>query len=184
MIPPTPGVRVTFRIRPTLVTSIAASYLFYPVLEVAAGSARRSAKHSSEFLNGAEKVAQALKDFHDATVTTKSLELAAAFAARAGGIAADAWIALPEALTGLKPADALRLLGRATEFLERGGGAALHILLSGGEILRRAPEIFDDWIDLLWAVAAHGNASLVAFVRSSPRFIRLLNAEVDDASVI
>ncbi len=173
--------RDTFRNVPTLITTIADSELSYSLLKVAAEISRRSAKHSSEFLNAAEKVALALKDFHDATVTTKSLELAAAFAARAGGIAADAWIALPEALTGLKPADALRLLGRATEFLERGGGAALHILLSGGEILRRAPEIFDDWIDLLWAVAAHGNASLVAFVRSSPRFIRLLNAEVDHA---
>src|SRR6266404_2822956 len=173
--------RDTFRNVPTLITTIADSELSYSLLKVAAEISRRSAKHSSEFLNAAEKVALALKDFHDATVTTKSLELAAAFAARAGGIAADAWIALPQALTGLKPADALRLLGRATEFLERGGGAALHILLSGGEILRRAPEIFDDWIDLLWAVAAHGNASLVAFVRSSPRFIRLLNVEVDHA---
>jgi len=173
--------RNTFRNVPALVTAIADSELSHSLLEVAAEISRRSAKHSSEFLNAAEKVAHALKDFHDATVTTKSLELAAAFATRAGGIAADAWTALPEALTGLRPPDALRLLGRATEFLERGGGAALHILLSGGEILRRAPEIFDDWIDLLWAVAAHGNASLVAFVRSSPRFIRLLNVEVDHA---
>jgi hypothetical protein len=57
------------------------------------------------------------------------------------------------------------------------------VLLAGGEILRRAREIFDDWIALLWVVAAHGNASLVAFVRSSPGFLRLLGADInrDDA---
>ena len=95
---------------------------------------------------------------------------------RAGGIAADAWTIIPEALAELSSTDAIRLLNRANDFLERGGGAALHILVAGGEILRRAPEIFDEWIELLWVVAAHGNASLVAFVRSSPGFIRLLNA--------
>ena len=56
--------------------------------------------------------------------------------------------------------------------------------IAGGEILRRAPEIFDEWIALLWVVAAHGNASLVAFVRSSPGFIRLLNADTNRAAAI
>ena len=72
----------------------------------------------------------------------------------------------------------------ANNFLERGGGAALHVLIAGGEILRRAPEIFDEWIALLWVVATHGNASLVAFVRSSPGFIRLLNADPNRAAAI
>jgi nitric oxide reductase NorD protein len=169
--------RETFRIVPALASTIADNALFQSVLEVAAEIARRSAKHSSEFLNASENVTRALKNFQDLDVTSRALELAGVFASRAGGIAADAWIALPTALAELSAADAQRLLARSSDFLERGGGAALHILLSGGEILRRAPEIFDDWVDLLWAVAIHGNASLVAFVRSSPRFIRLLGAE-------
>jgi len=173
--------RETFRKIPLLAAAIADPELFQSVLEIAAEVSRRSAKHSSEFLNASEKVAQALKELHDANVTAKALELAGAFAARAGGIAADAWATLPEALSGLQPGDAQRLLARADDFLERGGGVALHVLLAGGELLRRAPEIFDDWIDLLWTVAAHGNASLVAFIRSSPRFIRLLSTEVDRA---
>ncbi|HEX6716482.1 MAG TPA: VWA domain-containing protein, partial [Pyrinomonadaceae bacterium] len=70
------------------------------------------------------------------------------------------------------------------DFLERGGGAALHIFITGGETLRRAPEIFDEWISLLWVVAAHGNANLVAFVRSSPMFVRLLNTETNRSSAI
>ena len=51
--------------------------------------------------------------------------------------------------------------------------------MTGGEILRSLPEIFDEWVQLLWTVAAHGNASLVAFVRSGPRFIHTLASEPD-----
>ena len=144
------------------------------ILDIATEIARRSAKHSTEFINKSVEVSRVLLGFGDATVTDAALTLAGAFAARAGGIAADAWSSLPAALDELSPEDATRLLTRTGDFLERGGGASLQVLLSGGEILRRAPEIFDEWIDLLWVVAAHGNASLVAFVRSSPRFMRLL----------
>ena len=67
-------------------------------------------------------------------------------------------------------------------FLERGGAAALNFLIAGGEILRTLPECFDDWIDLLWAVAAHGNAGLVAFIRSSPAFFQTIAATKDQES--
>ena len=46
-------------------------------------------------------------------------------------------------------------------------------------MLRTLPEIFDDWVKLLWTVAQHGNASLIAFVRSSPRFVRTLGSDAD-----
>ena len=154
------------------------------VIEVATEIARRSAKHSAQFLNSSPHVTKTLRSFGDPDVTATALALAAAFATRAGGIAADAWSAIPEALAELSPADAKQLLTGANDFLERGGGAALHILLSGGEILRRAPEIFAEWITLLWIVAAHGNAGLVAFVRSSPGFLRLLGADTDRQQAI
>lgn len=147
------------------------------VLTVATEIARRSAKHSAEFLLASEEAANALARFEDTEVTTRALDLAGAFASRAGGIAADAWASVPKALALLEANDAKRLLDRTIEFLERGGGAALHIFLSGGEILRRAPPLFDDWIELLWVVASHGNASLIAFVRSTPSFVRILGAE-------
>ena len=38
-----------------------------------------------------------LKNFNDADLTAAALALASAFAARAGGIAADAWAVIPEA---------------------------------------------------------------------------------------
>ena len=154
------------------------------IIDVATDIARRSAKHSAEFLNVSGTVTRELKNFGDADLIASALALAGAFAARAGGIATDAWAVIPETLAEVSAPDASRLLKSANEFLERGGNAALHILIAGGEILRRAPEIFDEWIELLWVVAAHGNASLVAFVRSSPGFIRLLNVDPNRASAI
>jgi hypothetical protein len=176
--------RETLNSLPPLVRNIGDTDQVAAVIEVATEIARRSAKHSAEFLNASEHVIETLRSFDDPDVTAAALDLARSFATRAGGIAADAWGAIPEALAELSPAYANQLLTSANGFLERGGGAALHILLSGGEILRRAPEIFDEWVTLLWIVAAHGNAGLVAFVRSSPGFLRLVGADVNRAEAI
>ena len=165
----------TFQSLPAIAREINDARVLSAILEVATEIARRSAKHSTELINASAGVVHALAEFRSREVTDAALAVAGAFAARAGGIAADAWSSIPDAIHELSAADATRLLTRTNDFLERGGGAALQVLLSGGEILRRAPEIFDEWIELLWVVAAHGNASLVAFVRSSPRFLRLLN---------
>ena len=176
--------RETLHSFPSVATEIDDDELLRAILDVATEIARRSAKHSAEFLNAGSGVSRVLKSFQNPAVTAAALELSGAFAARAGGIAADAWATTPEAIAELSSSDALRLLKSANTFLERGGGAALHVLIAGGEILRRAPEIFDEWIALLWVVAMHGNASLVAFVRSSPGFIRILNADPNRAAAI
>ena len=176
--------RETLHSLPSLVGEIDDHEVLSTVIDIATEIARRSAKHSAEFLSASGQVSRELARFQDQNVTSAALALANAFALRAGGIASDAWTIIPEALAELSTSDAARLLKRANDFLERGGGAALHVLVAGGEILRRAPEIFDEWIELLWAVAAHGNASLVAFVRSSPGFIRLINVDTDRAAGI
>ncbi|HEU4508503.1 MAG TPA: VWA domain-containing protein [Pyrinomonadaceae bacterium] len=176
--------RETLASIPALVGEIEDVDVLASICEVATEIARRSAKHSAEFLSVSSHVWRQLRGFNDPALTSAALGLAGAFASRAGGIAADAWSIIPEALAELSATDATRLLTRANEFLERGGGAALHVLVAGGEILRRAPEVFDEWIELLWVVAAHGNASLVAFVRSSPGFVRLLNVDSDRATAV
>ena len=176
--------RETLHSLPTLTAEINDDDLLRAILDIATEIARRSAKHSAEFLNAGATVAHELNSFQNVELTSAALDLAGAFAARAGGIAADAWAVMPEAMADLSATDAIRLLKNAKAFLERGGGAALHVLIAGGEILRRAPEIFAEWIALLWVVATHGNASLVAFVRSSPGFIRLLNTDSNRAAAI
>jgi hypothetical protein len=169
----------TFREIPALVAAIGDPVLTRSILEIAAEVARRSARHSADFLNASKEVAAVLRQYNDEVLTRKVLSLAGAFASRAGGIAADAWAALPQALSKLDAEAAQDLIECSERFLERGGGAALNVMLSGAEILRNMPEVFHDWIDLLWTVASHGNASLVAFVRSSPGFIHVLSTEAD-----
>lgn len=176
--------RETLHSLPALDAEVDDDEMLRAILDVATEIARRSAKHSAEFLNASSTVSPELKSFQNADLIAAALDLAGAFASRAGGIAADAWSVIPEAIAELSTTDARRLLKSANDFLERGGGAALQMLIAGGEILRRARETFDEWIALLWVVASHGNASLVAFVRSSPGFIRLLNADPDRAAAI
>jgi hypothetical protein len=170
----------TFRNVATLAKNLSDDELLIPSLEVAVEIARRSAKHSAEFLTQTPEVIERLRRIGNPDVTNKGIALAAEFAARAGGIAADAWAALPAALRKLEPDKALKLIDNTVRFLERGGGSAVQVLITGGEILRTMPEIFDEWVKLLWTVAQHGNASLVAFVRSSPRFVRALG-DIDRA---
>ncbi len=169
----------TLRNAPALSQSIGNNATLQSVLAVAGEISRRSAKHSAEFLERTPEVIVYLNQFKNAEVTQKGIELATEFASRAGGISADAWSALPSTLANLSSTDTLRLLDHTMKFLERGGGSALQVLITGGEILRSLPEIFDEWVKLLWTVAAHGNASLVAFVRSGPRFIHTLASEPD-----
>jgi hypothetical protein len=102
----------------------------------------------------------------------EAIDLIKAFAEHAGGIAADAWAALPAAFDRLPAAECSRLIKRATNFLDRGGAVAFHFLTAGGDLLRALPDCFESWIELLWTIAPHGNAALVAFVRASPRFFQ------------
>jgi hypothetical protein len=183
----------TFRHAPELAEVIHDAESFRSIYEVAGEISRRSAKHSADFLNATPDVTQRLRlgnyppataEGTDKSVTSAAIALVAAFATRAGGIAADAWTAAPGAIKKLDADQALKLMRCSTDFLERGGGAALHVLISGGEILRTLSELFDDWINLLWTVAAHGNAGLVAFIRASPSFFQNLTAQTDRRSAI
>jgi len=174
----------TLRNLPALSNTISDPIQLAALIEVSSEIARRSAKHSAEFLKQTPEVLERLRRIKNPEVTKQGIELAAEFASRAGGIAADAWAALPSALGNLDSPNALKLLNSTVGFLERGGGSALQVLITGGDILRTLPKIFDEWLLLLWTVARHGNASLVAFVRSSPRFVRSLASEPDQVRLL
>jgi nitric oxide reductase NorD protein len=185
----------TFRGAATLAVNVNDPESLRSIYEVAAEISRRSAKHSADFLNATPRVIGRLLKNDDSpdtpgdagqVMTRAAIDLAAAFAERAGGIAADAWASLPEAIAGLDADRARKLMRRTTSFLDRGGAAALNVLIAGGDILRALPESFEDWIDLLWSVASHGNAGLVAFVRASPAFFQSITttAARKDASTL
>jgi hypothetical protein len=183
MILSAPTAAETFRSAPSLAAKVKDAELLRSIYEVAAEISRRSAKHSADFLKSTPAAISALAPFSGGAsqndITSTAINLASAFAERAGGIAADAWAVLPAAIDRLDTEHAVKLMRRASSFLERGGAAALHVLIAGGDILRTLPECFDEWIDLLWAVAAHGNAGLVAFVRSSPAFFQTISGRKD-----
>ncbi len=169
----------TFGRAPGLAGEVNDPELLRSIFEIAAEISRRSGKHAADFLNAAPQVSALLRKFADRAVKDAAVSLALAFAARAGGIAADAWAVLPQAIARLDADKALKLMRRAGDFLERGGGAALHTLVAGGEILRVLPEAFEEWINLLDTVAAHGNAGLVAFIHASPAFFQAITAAAE-----
>jgi hypothetical protein len=171
----------TFKEAPALAEQVRDEEALRQIYEIAAAIARRSAKHSAEFLQATPAV---FDTQHPPEVLNAAVNLARAFAEHAGGIAADAWTSLPAATERLDTEQSLRLMKRATDFLERGGAPALQVLLSGGEVLRALPECFDDWIELLWAIAPQGNASLVVFIRSSPQFFQMLASADAKSSAI
>ena len=176
----------TYRRGPEVARAVGDPELLRRVFEVALEVARRSARHSSDFLAATPETAARLSAFREedhergavgdegaaveggGRVWAAALGLAESFAQRVGGIAADMWAALPSAVEGLSADDALRLFRQSESFLDRGGAAALHVLASGGEVMRLAPEAFDGWGALLRTVAAHNNACLVALARTGP----------------
>jgi nitric oxide reductase NorD protein len=168
----------TFRRAPSLARAVADPEALASVFDIAVEVARRSARHSADFLEAVPRVFAHFAGFGESggrRLARASLRAVHSFAARAGGMAAEVWSSLPEATRGLDADAALTLLHHAETFLERGGAAALQVLSAGGETLRLAPAAFADWVALLRAVADHGNAPLVALARTSPAFFRSLS---------
>jgi nitric oxide reductase NorD protein len=198
----------TLRLAPEVARSVHDAALLAGVFRAASEIARRSARHSAEFLRQTPTVFAHLRknfdadeerqianddqknlaadDARDADDDQKNLSgdatevaraavaLAEAFAARAGGIAADAWGALPAATEKLTADQSVSLFERTSEFLDRGGATGLHVLVAGGETLRLAPQVFDEWIELLRAVGEQGNAVVVALARATPATLRAI----------
>ena len=167
----------TYLRAPAVAGSTADAELLRRIFEVAVEISRRSAKHGADFIAATpaalSRLSQADAPAYD-RVAYAAVDTAYDFAVQSGGIAADLWASVPEALEELSAEASLRLLRHASEFLNRGGTAALHAFVAGGEVLRLAPEVFDEWSELLRAVAEHGNACLVGLARTSPQFFRSL----------
>ena len=163
----------SFESIPRLSKKIGDDDFLFEILKLAADIAGRSAKHSAEFLDHTPAIAQSLKKFGDDAARTKDsvIKLAAQFAARTGGMTADLWKILPESLAKLSGEQAVVLTQKATEFLEFGGSVTLHFIKSGGEVVRRAEAVFEDWCGVLLKIGASGNAILISFIRSTPQFI-------------
>lgn len=166
----------TFNLIPELAGHIKDPEFLASVLALAVDIANRSAKHSADFLKHSPNVANAVaaigdnRDSLDPDITRALIDLASAFAARTGGMAADLWAHLPEALEGLDREAAIRLSEQAAKMLEHGGSVTLHFLTAGSAVLRTDTKVFDDWCSVLRQIAPQGNAIHIAFLRATPKF--------------
>ncbi len=171
----------TFRLVPQLAEKIGDDELLSEMLRLAAEIANRSAKHSSDFLKHTPFVADAIRAVGESQLTADGelnkqvaesiIALGFHFASRTGGMTADLWAILPESLNELSPANAVLLANSATDFLEHGGSVTLHFVTAGGSVLRHEAGVFGDWCDVLGVIAPQGNATLIAFLRATPKFL-------------
>lgn len=166
----------SFELIPKISVEITDKKLLGDTLNLAADIAQRSAKHSADFLTNASATSQAISSFGDPRVNDAVFALANDFANRTGGLTAELWQILPDAFENLSADAAIRLVRNAVGFLEFGGSVTLHFVTSGSNVLRDAPKAFDDWTALSRTIAAHGNAVLISFLRSTPKFLSQMSA--------
>ena len=174
----------TFERIPKLVNEIDDEKLLTDILKLAVGVALRSAKHSSEIIRSTPAVAQALARFGDekTAVAGAVMSVATLFADRTGGMTADLWIELPTNINGLAADDAVRLMDAAGSFLEFGGSVTLHFITAGSSVLSSAGDTFDEWCKVARTIAHHGNAVLISFLRSTPKFYTQIKLKPSDRS--
>ena len=75
-------------------------------------------------------------------------------------------------------------MNEAAEFLEFGGSVTLNFISSGSDVLRNAGGAFVDWCVAARAIAKSGNAVLIAFLRSTPRFFAAFSKRKVSASAV
>lgn len=174
-----PAVAVeTFRLIPSIAQTVEDAETLSQIFGVAAEIAKRSAKHSADFLKATTQTVLCFAQFETerTAVLREAANLASAFAVRTGGMAADFWTGLPSVLCDLSTQKSVHLLKAASELLEFGGSVTLHFMIAGAEGLRRVEPAFDVWCDVLKIIGKHGNATLVAFVRASTMFFWQISA--------
>lgn len=176
----------TFNRIPQIAERLANDALLERALALAVEIATRSAKHSHEFILASESVIDALSRFHSARtrVADAAFPLISEFAQRTGGMAADLWARLPEALSELDADAALRLTEAARPFLDFGGSVTLHFVTAGNAVLRSSPASFDEWCSLAQTIGSHGNAVLISFLRATPGTIAHIAKLADRDSLI
>lgn len=168
----------TFAFIPTLAAEVNDDELLTEILRLALDIANRSARHSADFIKHTAPVALILQRFRDPEnknkidrrVSDAVIRLAARFANRTGGMAADLWTGLPAALAGLNAENVIHLADASSEMLEHGGSITLHFVSSGGEVLRQDETLFGDWRNVLRLMGPDGNAVVIAFLRATPKF--------------
>jgi hypothetical protein len=162
----------TFDFVPEIANKTKDKKLLTSILGLSSEIAHRSAKHSADFLKHTPGVIDSLSGFGDEKeeAAESVLGLATVFAKRTGGMTADLWAGLPDAIKGLNAVSTDLLMKSATELLTYGGSVTLHFVASGGRVLHHFEPVFLEWVKVINRFGDHGNAVLISFLRSSPVF--------------
>lgn len=189
-----------FRSSPHVIAAIDNDVIATRVYMVAGEIAKRSATQSVEFLMHAPAVLSALQrharssgGFDSAALSSVMqetsprrsadvtrlidaiLDVASLFAQRAGGLATEFLSVFPVLLPSVRPADAFRLLEHTRQFLQRGGGVALHYFRVAARVLTIAgSRACDTWTALAHVIAAHDNAAVYNFLKVTPAVVTAL----------
>lgn len=163
----------TFHRMPEIAKAVKDKQLLAGIIKLALDVAGRSAKHSADLLARTPAFADAVDKFDDGGIAANAcLTLAGHFAHRTGGMTAELWAVLPDAIDSAESENVVVMLSRAEKMLDHGGSVALNFVASSGEVMRREPGVFDEWCAVLESIAPQGNAVLIAFLRATPPFFR------------
>lgn len=163
----------TFKLVPQLARLASSTDELAKFLDLALEVANRSAKHSADYLANSLSVAAALERFaYDREFVANAwFALGSSFAERTGGMTADLWSAIPNAIEKLDAADSVVLAERSQEMLDLGGSVTLHFVSSGSKVLTIAPHSFAAWSEICFAIGKHGNSILISFLRATPTIL-------------
>ncbi len=169
----------TFKLFPAVITQLDSLPALPHLLAIVSEVARHSVRHSQDLLRQAPAVIAHIRAFDtpDQALLRQLLDLTAVFAYRAGGTAAEFFLATPGFLTDRTHPHLNLLLEHTQVFLERSGGLALHYLRAATAVVQQTGRPgYDAWQPLALAMCAQGNNNSYQFLKLTPEVVSVLAA--------
>ncbi|OYT72265.1 MAG: hypothetical protein CFK52_05445 [Chloracidobacterium sp. CP2_5A] len=167
----------TFKLFPSVAAQMGETPAFSQMLSIANEVARHSVRHSQDLLRQSPAVFAHIGAFDapDQSLLNRLVEMTAAFAYRAGGAAAEFFLAIPSFLDRQTRSRLPDLLDHTQSFLERGGSLALHYLRAAAAVVKQTGDRgYVAWRRLALAICAQGNPSSYQFLKLTPEVIAAL----------
>ncbi len=167
----------TFKLFPSVVAQMGETPAFARILSIASEVARHSVRHSQDLLRQSPAVFAHVgaHDASDQALLNRLVEMTAAFAYRAGGAAAEFFLAIPSLVDSHTRSRLPHLLDHAQAFLERGGSLALHYLRAAAAVVKQTGDCgYAAWRQLALAICAQGNTNSYQFLKLTPEVVGAL----------
>jgi|YNPMSStandDraft_2_1061718.scaffolds.fasta_scaffold01903_4 Nitric oxide reductase activation protein len=167
----------TFQIFPSVISRIDGTPVLPRLLSIVNEVARHSVRHSQDLLRQSPGVVKYIRTFDtpDQALLNRLVEMAAAFAYRAGGTAAEFFLAIPSLLTHRTQGHWNTLLEHTQAFLDRGGSLALYYLRAATSVVQQAgPQGYEPWRRLALRMCAQGNTNSYQFLKLTPEVMHTL----------